>query len=475
VPKADVLVASNRGPVAFRLGDDGALRLSRGGGGLVSGVAAAARDGKSIWVCAALNDADRAAASAAPGGRLDQAGHDTGGAPVRMLPIDETIFRRAYNNVANSTLWYVNHTLFDTPRSPLFDARWARYWQAYVDYNRAFADALAEEAADGARVLVQDYHLFLVPGLLRDLRPDLRIGHFTHTPWADPSYFSVLPDHIGTDVLRGLLGANAVGFHSPRWAEAFVRCCVQLLGADAGGDSVHVDGRSTQVHVLPLGVDADDLRRRASQPDVVARGKALRRRIGDRRAIVRVDRTELSKNIVRGLLAYRELLRNHAEHRGTVVHVVLAYPSRHDLPEYRAYTADVQRVAREIDDEFAGAGWSPLILEVNDDYPRSLAALQLADVLVVNPLRDGMNLVAKEGPVLADAVAMVLSREAGAADELGAHTELVNPYDVSGTAAGLHAALATSAADRRAATEQLRAAATRLPPREWLQAQLAAL
>jgi trehalose 6-phosphate synthase len=473
VARAEVLVASNRGPVAFRFGDDGRMRMTRGGGGLVSGVSAAASDGVAVWVCAALSDADRIAASAAPGGRLDLAGHDTGGAAVRMLPIDETTFRRAYNAVANSTLWYVNHTLFDTPRQPSFDTRWARYWSAYVDYNAAFAEALAEEAAPGARVLVQDYHLFLVPARLRELRPDLRIAHFTHTPWAEPSYFSVLPDTIGTAILEGMLGADSVGFLSPRWAEAFVRCCVRLLGAQAGGDTVHYAGRSTRVRVHALGVDGAELTARAAEADVVARVDALRRRAGDRKVLLRIDRTELSKNIVRGLAAYRELLRAQPEHRGNVVHLVFAYPSRHDLPDYRAYTAEVQRLAREIDDEFATHDWSPVILEVNDDYPRSLAALQLADVLVVNPLRDGMNLVAKEGPVLSSgAVALVLSREAGAADEFGDDALLVNPYDVTGTAAAMHEALTMPVEERRARRERLTKAAVALPPREWMRAQL---
>jgi trehalose 6-phosphate synthase len=471
-----VLVASNRGPVAFRFGDDGAIRMTRGGGGLVSGVSAAASDGAAVWVCAALSDADRFSAGAAPGGRLDLAGHDTGGAAVRMLPIDETTFRRAYNAVANSTLWYVNHTLFDTARQPVFDARWARYWQAYVDYNAAFAAALAEDAEPGAKVLVQDYHLFLVPAMLRKLRTDIRIGHFTHTPWAEPSYFSVLPDDVGRAILEGMLGADSVGFHSPRWAEAFVRCCVRLLGADAGGTAVHLAGRSTQVRVHALGVDAAELSARAAEPDVAGRAVALQRRVGDRRMLVRVDRTELSKNIVRGLAAYREMLRTHPEHRGHVSHVVFAYPSRHDLPDYRAYTAEVQRLAREIDDEFATHDWSPVVLEVNDDYPRSLAALQLADVLVVNPLRDGMNLVAKEGPVLSRAgVALVLSREAGAADEFRDDALVVNPYDVSDTANAMHAALCMSPEERRVRSERLAKAAASLPPREWLRAQLDAL
>ena len=473
---AEVLVASNRGPVAFRLGEDGRLHLARGAGGLVSGVSAVATHASAVWVCAALSEADRMAATAAPSGRLDEAGHDMGGAAVRMLPIEERTFRRAYNAVANSTLWYVNHTLFDTPRQPSFDARWARYWNAYVDYNTAFADALAEEAAPGARVLVQDYHLFLVPAQLRARRPDLRIGHFTHTPWAEPSYFSLLPDEVATQILTGMLGADSLGFLSPRWAEAFVRCCVRLLGADAGGTSVHHDGRSTRVAVHALGVDADDLRERAAQPDVLARREVLQRRVGSAQVMVRVDRTELSKNIVRGLAAYRELLRSHPEHRGRVVHIVFAYPSRHDLPDYRAYTAEVQRVAREIDDEFATAEWSPMLLEVNDDYARSLAALQIADVLIVNPLRDGMNLVAKEGPVLSErGMSVVLSREAGAADEFSADALLVNPYDVTSTAARMHEALCMTTDERRTHTEALAKAAGALPPSAWLAAQLTAL
>jgi trehalose 6-phosphate synthase len=286
----------------------------------------------------------------------------------------------------------------------------------------------------------------------------------------------LLPDDVTAEILTGMLGADSLGFLSPRWAEAFVRCCVRLLGADAGGTSVHHNGRSTRIAVHALGVDGDELRERAAQADVQARRDVLRRRVGDAQVMVRIDRTELSKNIVRGLLAYRELLRTRPEHRGRVVHVVFAYPSRHDLPDYRAYTAEVQRVAREIDDEFATAEWSPMLLEVNDDYARSLAALQIADVLVVNPLRDGMNLVAKEGPVLSEAgLSLVLSREAGAADEFGSDAMLVNPYDVTGTAARMHEALAMTTDERRAQTERLAKTATALPPSAWLAAQLDAL
>ena len=325
-------------------------------------------------------------------------------------------------------------------------------------------------------MLVQDYHLSLVPALLRERRPDLRIGHFSHTPWAPPEYFALLPEQLGRGILRGLLGADSVGFHTARWADAFTRCCVQLLGASFDGQAITLDGRRTSVAVHPLGVAARDLLARAGEPDVAARLPGLRALLGDRQVLLRVDRTELSKNIVRGFQAYGELLRRYPEHRGRVVHLALAYPSRHDLPAYREYTLEVQRAAAAVNDEFAVDGWLPVHLEVKDDYARSLAAFTLADVLLVNPVRDGMNLVAKEGPVLSSrGVSLVLSQDAGAADGLGAYAHLVNPLDISQTADALHEALTTSPAVRRDRTVGLVSAATAHPPAAWLRAQLAAL
>ncbi len=475
--RAKVVVASNRGPVSYELGADGRLTSSRGGGGLVSALSGA---GDAVWVCAALSDGDRLAVRAAAGGHLEP--FDTSGTAVRMLAIDRGTFARAYSSIANSTLWFVHHLLFNTSVEPSFGARFARDWAAYVEYNDAFAAAVAAEAAPGARVVVQDYHLSLAPRLLRERRPDLRIGHFSHTPWAPPDYFNVLPDHIGRALLEGVLGADRAGFLTRRWAEAFGRCCAQLLGAEveglgySGPLTVHHDGVATRLDVHALGVDGPALAARAAQPDVRARLESLREQVGDRQVIVRVDRTELSKNIVRGLEAYRELLVRHPQWRGRVVHLAFAYPSRHDLPVYREYTAAVQRLAQAINDEFGTPHWQPLLLDVQDDYARSLAAYLMAHVLLVNPIRDGMNLVAKEGPVVTeDGCVLVLSREAGAAAELGADALLVNPFDVIGTAEALHTALSMDAAERTARCDRLAASATSLPPAAWLAGQLADL
>jgi len=492
--KKRVLVASNRGPVSYEFGADGALIGRRGGGGLVAGVAeglaAMASEAEASWICAALSDADRAVARQ----RIADP-EEPGAVPVRMLDIPPDTFGRAYNNVANSVLWFIQHLLFDTPNQPRFGRDFRRDWAAYLAYNEAFADALADEAAQvsapsaGVRTLIQDYHLSLAPRQLRDklggAYADAGIAHFSHTPWAPPDYYRLLPAEVGEALLDGMLGADHVGFHADRWAAAFLDCCEAILGArvsraDEGGADpvgrvVH-RGHVTEVAVHPLGVDAPGLRARARAGDVQAHVTAFGQVAGGRKLIVRVDRTELSKNIVRGLIAYRELLTTRPEWHGRVVHLAFAYPSRSALPEYRAYTAQVRRIAAEITAEFGTPDWNPLILDVKDDYPRSLAACAVADVLLVNPIRDGMNLVAQEGPVLSErGCVLVLSREAGAAATLAGDALLVNPYDVSETAAALHQALAMPDAERRRRTEALAAIAAASPPARWLGDQLASL
>ncbi|MCY0934836.1 alpha,alpha-trehalose-phosphate synthase (UDP-forming) [Streptomyces sp. H34-S4] len=482
---SQVLVAANRGPLSYALAPDGALSARRGGGGLVSGLSAAlAQQPGAVWICAALSDADREAVRrgvAEPG--------------VRMLDIDPEVYDDAYNGIANSVLWFLHHHLYEIPREPVFDAEFRRRWQSYVTYNEAFAAALAEEAAEGAAVLIQDYHLALAPGMLRELRPDLRIGHFTHTPWASPEFMEMLPEDIRSQLVWGMLGADRLGFHTWRWSAHFITGAEsddargiatpsvqsgtprgvshRRTAADASG---YGPALFTEVTPYPLGVDADELRGLAHRPEVDAKLAALRAEVGGLKTIVRVDRTELSKNILRGLLAYRELLTTHPEWRGRVVHLASAYPSRQDLTVYREYTRAVADLADQVNAEFGTPGWQPVLVSVEDDFARSLAAYRLADVALVNPVRDGMNLVAKEIPVVSEAgCVLVLSTGAGAYEELGADALTVNPYDVTATAEALHAALSMPDAERADRTKRLAASATALPPAQWLTAQLDAL
>ncbi|MFF5448189.1 trehalose-6-phosphate synthase [Streptomyces sp. NPDC012888] len=477
---SQVLVAANRGPLSYTLAADGTLGARRGGGGLVSGLSAAlAEQPDALWICAALSEGDREAV---------RRGESEPG--VRMLAVDPAVYEDAYNGIANSVLWFLHHGLWNTPREPVFDAEFRRRWDSYRTYNRTFAEALAAEAADGAAVLVQDYHLALVPGMLRELRPDLRIAHFTHTPWASADDLRRLPGDVREELLWGMLGADELGFHTWGWASAFV------AGAHVDGEGGTAQGlwpsgdpwrgvrhrrwggpeRRTRVAAYPLGVDGEELRALAHRPEVEDRLAALRAEVGDCRTIVRVDRTELSKNIVRGLLAYRELLTAHPEWRGRVVHLASAYPSRQDLEVYRDYTEAVSALAERINAEFGTEAWTPVLISVKDDFARSLAAYRMADVALINPLRDGMNLVAKEIPVVSEqGCALVLSTGAGAYEELREDALGVNPYDVSETAEALHRALAMPAGERADRTKRLAAAATALPPTTWLTAQLTPL
>ena len=468
--RAPLLVASNRGPLSITAVEHGEDEVSRGSGGLVSGMQTAlASTPEAVWVCAAMNDRERALSRQTRAGRLSDldfaASALRGDFDVRMLPIDAPTFRAAYNGVANSTLWFVLHRLYDPPKSPNFDAAWRRQWASYVRYNEAFARALAEEAAPGAKVMVQDYHLFLVPRLLRELRPDLRIAHFTHTPWVPPEYFTILPDDVSRAIVEGMLGADLLGFHTERWGRLFRDTCRALLDVEASA-----------ARTFPLGTDADEMQKLAFRRDVEHAISALDEAVGECAVIGRVDRTELSKNVWRGLLAYRELLRRYPQWRGRVCHVVYNNPSREDLPAYREYTASIERLAGDIDDEFATDDWSPIQLEIVDDYPAALAVLRRSDVVFVNSVRDGMNLVVLEGLVLSEREpAVVLSRDTGAAEILGADALSVNPFDVTATADALHQALSMPREERAARAERMRTAATALPPAAWFQAQLDAL
>jgi trehalose 6-phosphate synthase len=467
---AALVVASNRGPLTVVAVEDGDDEIRRGGGGLVSGMQAALSTSQdAVWVCAALNDRERALARQAHKGRLSElpvvADALHGDFDVHMLPVDAQTFRAAYNGIANSTLWFVLHKLFDMPKQPAFDATWRRQWAAYVRYNQAFANAIVDEAAEGAAVMVQDYHLFLVPRLLRRARPDLRIGFFTHTPWVPADYFTILPDDVAYDVVDGMLGADVIGFHTERWADLFRETAQVVCGTDADA-----------VRVFPLGTDADEMNQRGHRRDVDSALRVLNEVVGDRLVIGRVDRTELSKNVWRGLLAYRELLRRHPEWHNRIVHAVYDNPSREDLPAYREYTASLERLASEIDDEFSTDEWTPVVLEIADDYPAALAALRRSDVVYVNSVRDGMNLVVLEALVLSErSPAVVISREMGAAEILGDDAITVNPFDVSANAEALHAALLLEQGFRAERAARMREAAVRLPPVEWFRAQLDAL
>ena len=450
-----LVIVSNRGPLSFRRGEDGRLVTARGGGGLVSALGPAVAGGRALWVAAAITDEDREAAA---GGTVEAEGFR-----LRTVVVEPELYRLAYDVVSNATLWFTYHDLYDRARRPRFDRRWREAWDGYRRVNAAFAAMVADEAPEGAVVLVHDYHLSLLGAELARTRPDLHTVHFSHTPFPSPDSLRVLPDDAAHELLEGMAGHAACGFHSTRWADNFRACCEEVLG------------RTPHTFVSPAAPDADDIRGVAASERCGDALGELDQEVGDRLLLVRVDRIELSKNLLRGFHAFDDLLRHHPEWRERVVFGAFVYPSRQGLPEYLAYRQEVEGLIRRVNETWATPGWTPVLYDPHDDFPRSVAALRRYDALLVNPVRDGLNLVAKEGPIVNERDGVVcVSRESGVWEELQGAALEVQPFDVSGTAEVLHRALSMSADERRDHAAAVRARATARTPHDWLADQLAA-
>jgi trehalose 6-phosphate synthase len=449
-----VVIVSNRGPVSFSQDDTGTLSARRGAGGLVSGIGAVVSGAGATWVAAAISDGDREAAR--------QGVIEAEGFRARLLALDPTAYRLAYDVISNRALWFVHHGLYDLPRAPTYDAEFREAWAAYRRVNGEFATVIMNEAPSGAVVLVQDYHLALVAHDLMEHRRDLVVVHFTHTPFAPPDWLRVLPEHVADELLAGLCAYRACGFHTQRWADDFAACCRERLALEP------------RTFVSPLPANADDVQATAGSAACDAALAEIDDRVGDRLVIGRVDRIELSKNIVRGFLAFDDLLSRHPRWRGRVVFVASVYPSRANIDDYVRYQAEVDAVVEQVNDRWATDDWTPIVYDTSDDYPRSVAVLRRYDVLLVNALRDGLNLVAKEGPLVnqRDGV-LCLSPEAGVWSELGEVALRVSPYDVADTADVLDRALAMSDVERHEHARALRELAGRRVPADWLADQLA--
>lgn len=453
-----MIIISNRGPFRF-VRDGSGFDVRPGAGGLASALGPLVVGApNTVWIASALGDDDRAAVRA---GAAEAPGVD-----LQLLDVDPGLARLHYDVVSNGVLWFLHHGIFDLPRRPRFDARFHEAWAGYVGVNRMFATRAAELAPDGDAVLVQDYHVGLVPGMLRAMRPDVKVLHFTHTPFCGPSSIRVLPDRVAAELCTSMASVPC-GFHTQRWADAYAASLRTVLGADAPIEPTFV---------APLGPDPDALASALELPETRVAGDDLDELVGDRQLVLRSDRIDPSKNLVRGFATYDLLLEQRPEWRERVVFVAMFNPSRESLPEYLAYRTETEQAAARVNDRWSTRGWDPVVLDTRDDYARSVAGLARYDVLVVNPLRDGLNLVAKEGPLVnRRAGVLCLSPEAGAYDELHEAALRMHPYDLDQAAGALHAALSMPADERARRAERLRALSRAHHPGTWLAAQLDAL
>jgi trehalose 6-phosphate synthase len=472
-----LIVVSNRGPVSFRKDDHGERVARRGGGGLVTALRPLVSHHDVTWIASAITDEDAAVAAEAGGEPFDEVALDGSSYKLRLVAHDPVAYDAFYNVVSNPTLWFLQHYLWDLANAPLVDSGLRRAWESgYVSVNEAFAGAvLAElEAEPEAAVFFHDYHLYLAPRLVRERRPDATLTHFVHTPWAQPDYWRVLPEPIRRAVHEGLLANDVVGFHTVRWRDSFLACCEEFLGVECDreeGTAVHRD-RRVLATVRPISVDPSEFDELATRPEVLAIEREIEARRPER-LVLRVDRTDPSKNVVRGFRAFELYLEVHPETHRRVGMLALLDPSRQDIPEYAEYLGAIQRAARAVNDRFALEGWTPIELRIEDDFLGSVAAYKQYDVLLVNAIFDGLNLVAKEAPLVneRDGV-LILSENAGAHEELGDWAISINPFDVSAQAEAIHAALEMPLDERRARIEAIRAQVREHDLAAWIEAQI---
>jgi trehalose 6-phosphate synthase len=456
-----LIIAANRGPVTFQQSGDGTLQFQRGGGGLVTALLGLCRHAEATWIACARTEEDAA-------WREGQVLLEDG-SPIHLqfLSPGEEAYEGYYNVIANPLLWFLQHSMWDVPRAPVIDrATWQAWEEGYVEVNCRFADAIAQQVlatASPTLVMLQDYHLYLVA---RRLRATLRrrdrptMLHFVHIPWPGPEYWRILPPTMRQAILQGLCAVDLLGFQTQEDGLNFLRTCESLLpGASANYRHRRVWYRNHATHVrdFPISIDVEAIRQLVTSEEVIQHYYEIQDIVGDRKLILRIDRVEPSKNMVRGFLAFEEMLELHPEYRGRVQFLALLVPSRLDVDEYKHYLDDLMATAGRVNATYGDSEWEPVRVLVGDNYSRAVAAMQLYDVLLVNAIADGMNLVAKEGPIVneRDGV-LVLSERTGARQQLEPGALIVSPVDVYATAEALHQALVMPAGQRQERARRLR-------------------
>ena len=471
-----LVIASNRGPVEYVLTPDGSFRGHRTGGGLPVALSSVARFVPLTWIASAVSEGDRRLAEEAAGPIRaplpDQEIY------LRFVVVPRSVYHRFYSVFSNPLLWFIQHYMWNTPRTPSIGRPVYEAWeQGYVRVNQAFAQAVAEEASGDSRtpfILLHDYHLYLAPGYVRQLLPDAPILHFTHVPWPGPRYWGILPEFMRREIHERICAADIVSFQTMRDVRDFLLCCEEFLkgaSVDHRACTVARDDWLTRVTYYPISIDAAGLSRFAGSPEIRRYEQSLRQLCREV-TIVRVDRAEPSKNVLRGFRAYDTLLERYPELRQRVVLLASLVPSRGEVSIYRTYARDLLEMVDTINRKYGDGEWQPIHVLYEDNYAQAIAAMRLYDVLLVNPLMDGMNLVAKEGPLVntKDGV-LVLSEMAGAHEQMGEYALSVCPTDLEGTVRALYSAINMPAEEKRRRAAALRRAIQEEDLTFWLERQ----
>src|SRR3954453_7041325 len=477
MPDSDpLIIVSNRGPAQFDRDDSGERTVRRGGGGLVTALSGLVSHRDALWIASAMSDEDLAV-SEEQGGPVEVS---IDGIDYRVLMVesDAEAYDRFYNVIANPILWFIQHYLWDISNAPDIRRQELDAWDyGYQTVNQDIAKAgLAEiEGEERPLVMLHDYHLYTAPGMIRAERPDPFLHHFVHIPWSQPDSWRILPTRVRSAIFEGMLANDIIGFHTQAYCINFLPCCDELLDdveVDYHAAEVRHAGGKTIARAYPLGIGAERLKRAASSTGVApAEREVLERR--RQHLIIRVDRADLSKNVLRGFTAFDPFLSQHPEFREKVTFIAHLQPSRQDVPEYAEYLERIEALVAVVNHRHGTTDWMPIDLKIYENFYDAVARYKHFDLLMVNSLFDGMNLVAKEAPAVntRDGVLM-LSENTGSHQELIDYAISVNPFDIQEQADAIYRALTMAAEERHRRAEGLRRIIFSHNPGDWVDAQL---
>ncbi len=456
-----LILVSNRLPVSLKLGD-GRIEVRPSEGGLATGLRGLREKKQISWIgwpgTSAKDEQQRA--------EMDRVLAEHG---TQAVHLSATESQRFYEGISNGVLWPLFHYLLD--RVPLV----VRHWDSYVAANQRFCDAVLAEARDGDTIWIHDYQLMLLPAMLRAALPNARIGFFLHIPFPASEVFRTLPKR--EEVLQGLLGADLIGFHSFDYLRHFSDSLLGNLGLEAELDRVETDGRSVRLGVFPMGIDTEAFQRLSQSSEVLAEVERLRSAHSADKLLLGVDRLDYTKGLPRKMLAMQRLFERSPRLRGKVRLLQIAVPSRERVDAYKALRREVEELVGHVNGAYSTLQGAPIhYLYRSLSEVELVAGYRAADAMLVTPLRDGMNLVAKEfiaSRMDGDGV-LVLSELAGAASELG-EAVTVNPYDVEALAEAFEKALTMEEAERRARMAMLRQKVLSRPVQLWAETFLATL
>jgi trehalose 6-phosphate synthase len=471
--RGPLVLVSNRGPVTYQ--DDGSVK--RGTGGLVTALTGLASHRDAVWIASALSDGDAEKAREADGKAFTVHSPAGGEYQVRLVVSNPDAYDRFYNVFANPMLWFIQHYLWDLSNAPDIRRNEVEAFEyGYNVVNEDLATAVIEEIEDEDEpvVMVHDYHLYTLPALVRRARPDVFLHHFVHIPWTQSDAWRVLPAKIREELYSGLLANDIIGFHTSSYRRNFLQCCRDLMGLDVDFEAgvVEFEDREVWVRSYPLPIDANALYGVAASDGVREQERELLRRRRDH-LILRVDRADLSKNVLRGFSSFDLFLEQHPEFRERVTFIAQLMPSRTDVPEYAEYLERIEALVAVVNHRHGTPDWMPIQLKLRDDLEEAVAAYKHYDVLLVNAMFDGMNLVAKEGPIVNERFGVsILSENTGAHEELGEYALSVNPFDLQELADSIHAALTMEPAERERRLRGLKEIVTARDPGDWIDDQL---